>query len=192
MKTEKNDTHQAGEKKKLVVTPKRIGWWMLNVFVPVSDVSSMLRYTGGNLSQLGQRFRDVTRRRTANNYRPVSWSQAVEDSGLSPAMLRRNYCVGLWTWWALMCLTGLPVLGFMMLLLASGSDVSATGWLRVGCVMLVLGLLSVTGFVQALRVSYRLWQLEEQRVSASEKGSFRDFLSETRWCRRVLSAGLFR
>lgn len=56
--------------------------------------------------------------------------------------------------------------------------------------MLVLMLLAATGFVQALVTSFRLWQLTEKRVSASEKGSFQDFLQETRWCRQVLSCGL--
>ncbi|MBQ0954685.1 hypothetical protein [Serratia symbiotica] len=58
--------------------------------------------------------------------------------------------------------------------------------------LLVMGLLSATGFVQALGVNYRLWQLEAQRVSASEQGGFQAFLRERRWCRRVLTAGLRR
>ena len=56
--------------------------------------------------------------------------------------------------------------------------------------MLVLMLLSATGFVQALASGYRLWQLTEKRVSASENGSFQAYLQETRWCRQVLSGGL--
>ena len=76
------------------------------------------------------------------------------------------------------------------MLTAAGSSVSGTGWLRVGCVVLVLLLLAATGFVQALKASYRLWQLTEKRVSASEAGSFQAYLQETRWCRQVLSCGL--
>ena len=68
--------------------------------------------------------------------------------------------------------------------------IGGTGWLRVGCVITVLMLLSVTGFVQALATSYRLWQLTEKRVSVEENGSFHAFLQETRWCRQVISGGL--
>ena len=89
-----------------------------------------------------------------------------------------------------MWLTGLPVMGFLMMLIAAGSSIGGTGWLRVSCVMIVLLLLAATGFVQALAVSYRLWQLTERRVSTSERGSFQDYLQETRWCRQVLSGGL--
>nr|WP_258165757.1 hypothetical protein [Pantoea ananatis] len=88
-------------------------------------------------------------------------------------------------------LTGLPVAGFVFALIAAGSSISGTGWLRVGCVMLVLIMLSATGFVQALATSFRLWQLSEKRVTASENGSFQAYLQETRWCRQVLSGGLF-
>lgn len=72
----------------------------------------------------------------------------------------------------------------------AGSSLGATCWVRVGCVTLVLALLSTTGFVQALASDCRLWQLNEKRVSASENGSFQAFLQETRWCRRLLSGGL--
>ncbi|PIJ52401.1 hypothetical protein BOM23_22295 [Erwinia sp. OLMDLW33] len=89
-----------------------------------------------------------------------------------------------------MWLTGLPVAGFILMLMAAGSSLGATGWVRVGCVTLVLALLCVTGFVQALASDYRLWQLNEKRVSGSENGSFQAYLQETRWCRRVMSGGL--
>lgn len=53
-------------------------------------------------------------------------------------------------------ITGLPVAGFLFALIAAGSGIGGTGWLRVGCVILVLMLLSVTSFVQALASGYRL------------------------------------
>lgn len=183
--------HSGGGKKAPVVTAKRAGWLALNVFLPASEVSQVFRYTGRNVARLWQRIRDVTAGGGAKDYRPADWSQAVADSGLSSAQLRRNFRISQWIWWGLMWLTGLPALGCLLMLIAVGHDVNATGWLRIGCVMLVLGLISLTGFVQTLGVAYRLWQLDERRVSASEKGGFKDFLSETRWCRRVLSAGVF-
>lgn len=178
-----------GRRRAPAVTAKRAGWIALNVVVPAWEVSSVVRHAGRNVSRLWQRLREVTAGRGAGSYRPADWSQAVADSGLSPTRLARNFRVSRWFWWGMMWLTGLPAVGFALMLLAAGGSISGPGWLRVGCVLLVLGLLSATGFVQALAVNYRLWQLEARRVSASERGSFRDFLQETRWCRQVLSAG---
>jgi len=169
---------------------KRAGWIALNIFLPAWEVSSWSRHAGRNVSRLWQRLREVTAGRGAVDYRPASWAQAVADSGLTPERLARNLRISRWIWWGLMWLTGLPVAGFLLMLIAAGSSISGTGWLRVGIVMCVLLLLAATGFVQALGVSYRLWQLTEKRVSASENGSFQAFLQETRWRRVVLSGGL--
>lgn len=169
---------------------KRAGWIALNIFLPAWEVSSWSRHAGRNVSRLWQRLREVTAGRGAGDYRPASWAQAVADSGLTAERLARNLRVSRWIWWGLMWLTGLPVAGFLLMLIAAGSSISGTGWLRVGIVMCVLLLLAATGFVQALGVSYRLWQLTEKRVSASESGSFQAFLQETRWRRVVLSGGL--
>lgn len=169
---------------------KRAGWIALNIFLPAWEVSSWSRHARRNVSRLWQRLREVTAGRGAGDYRPASWAQAVADSGLTPERLARNLRISRWTWWGLMWLTGLPVAGFLLMLIAAGSSISGTGWLRVGIVMCVLLLLAATGFVQALGVSYRLWQLTEKRVSASENGSFQAFLQETRWRRLVLSGGL--
>ena len=170
---------------------KRAGWIALNIFLPAWEVSSWSRHAGRNVSRLWQRLRKVTAGRGAGDYRPASWAQAVADSGLTPERLARNLRISRWIWWGLMWLTGLPVAGFLLMLIAAGSSISGTGWLRVGIVMCVLLLLAATGFVQALGVSYRLWQLTEKRVSASENGSFQAFLQETRWRCVVLSGGLF-
>ncbi|EOW6411085.1 MULTISPECIES: conjugal transfer protein TraX [Cronobacter] len=188
MKDNATASQGGSESRRSVV--KRAGWIALNIFVPAWEVSSVSRHAGRNVSRLWQRLREVTAGRGGGDYRPADWSQAVTDSGLTPAQLARNLRVGRWIWWGLMWLTGLPVTGFLLMLVAAGSTIGANGWLRVGSVMLVLTLLAATGFVQALAFSYRLWQLQEKRVSASEKGSFREFLQETHWCRQVLSGGL--
>lgn len=176
--------------KKARITPKRAGWIALNIFLPAWEVSSVTRHAGRNVSRLWQRIREVTAGRGVKDSRPADWSQAVKNSGLTPERLARNLRVSRWIWWGLMWLTLLPVTGFMLMLIAAGSSIGGTGWLRIGCVMVVLLMLAVTGFVQALAVSYRLWQLTERRVSASEGGSFQAYLQETRWCRQVLSGGL--
>lgn len=180
----------AGTKKPAKITAKRVGWVALNIFLPASESVSLARYTGRNLAQLWQRLRDATARRPADDYRPDSWAQAVADSGTTPARLARHYRRSRWLWWGLMWLTGGPALGLLLMLLVAGTDVNVHGWLRAVGVWLVLAGFAANGFVQVLKVNYRLWQLNEKRVSASEKGSFRAFLQETLWCRQVLSAGL--
>nr|WP_249221787.1 conjugal transfer protein TraX [Pantoea sp. JGM49] len=162
----------------------------MNVVLPAWEVSSVTRHAGRNVSRLWQRLREVTAGRGHGDYQPADWAQAVADSGQTPERLARNLRISRWIWWGLMWLTGLPVAGFLFALIAAGSSIGGTGWLRVSCVMLVLMLLSATGFVQALASGYRLWQLTEKRVSASENGSFQAYLQETRWCRQVLSGGL--
>lgn len=189
---DKDSTAPEGGAKPARVTVKRVGWIALNVVLPAWEATSMTRHAGRNARRMWQRLREVTAGRGAGDYRPVDWSQAVEDSGLVPGRLARNLRTGRWFWWGLMWLTGLPVTGFLVMLIAAGSDIGGTGWLRVGCVMVVLLLLSATGFVQALASGYRLWQLTEKRVSASENGSFRTYLQETRWCRHTLSGGLLQ
>ncbi|NIH15995.1 conjugal transfer protein TraX [Serratia symbiotica] len=192
MKTESRGRDRLPEEKPPVPIAKRARWFAINVLVPVSDISQVGRYTGHNVARLWQRIRTVTSCRAVDDYRPANWSQAVADTGLSASTLCRHYRFSLWIWWGLMWLTALSAIGLLLMLVTAGGSVSPTGWLRIGSVLLVMGLLSATGFVHALGVNYRLWQLEAQRVSASEQGGFQAFLRETRWFRRVLTAGLRR
>lgn len=176
--------------KKARITPRRLGWFALNVFLPASETTGLARYIGRSVARTWQRLRDITAGRNDDDYRPDDWAQAVSDTGLSPERLARNFRITRWLWWTLMWLTGLPALGCLAMLLIAGGSISGTGWLRIGSVLLVMLLLSAASFVQVLKASYRLWQLTEKRVSASEEGSFQAFLQETRWCHTVLSGGV--
>lgn len=189
---EKGASAPAGGEKSARIMAKRAGWVALNVVLPAWEVASFTRHAGRNVSRLWQRLREVTAGHGNGGYRPADWAQAVADSGLAPERLGRNLRISRGIWWGLMWLTGLPVAGFILMLLAAGSSLGGSGWVRVGCVTLVLALLCATGFVQALASDYRLWQLKEKRVSASENGSFQAYLQETRWCRRVLTGGLLQ
>lgn len=180
-----------GGKKTARVTAKRAGWIALNVVLPAWEATNMTRHAGRNVRQLWQRIRTVTAGRGAGDSRPADWAQAIADSGRTPGHLARNLRIGRWIWFGLMWLTGLPVAGFLLMLIAVGDGIGLNGWLRVGSVTLVLLLLTATGFVQSLASGYRLWQLTEKRVSASENGSFRAYLQETRWCREAMSGGMF-
>lgn len=179
-----------GVKKSPSSVAKRAGWIALNIVLPAWEVSGMVRYTSRNIRQLWQRLRDVSAGRQPGDYRPESWEQAVADSGLPVERLRRNLRVNRRMWWGLMWLTGLPVGGFLLMSLLAIRALSLNGWLHIVSVLMIMLALSLVGFVQTLALSFRLWQLEEKRVTASEKGGFSDFLSETRWCRQVLSVEL--
>lgn len=179
-----------GGKKPPASMAKRAGWIALNLVLPAWEVSGLVRYTARNTRQLWQRLRDVAKGRQPGDYRPDSWAQAVADSGLPVGRLRRNLRVNRRMWWGLMWLTGLPVCGFLLMSLLAIRALSLNGWFHIVSVLMIMLSLSLVGFVQTLALSFRLWQLEEKRVTTSEKGGFSDFLRETRWCRQVLSVEL--
>ncbi|KPB99469.1 TraX protein [Pseudomonas syringae pv. maculicola] len=82
----------------------------------------------------------------------------------------------------------LSVLLLAMLLLANFSLPLST-FLRATVTLLALGAIASLGFVKTLIATYRLWQLQNRRVSVAERGTFNDFLIENRWCRLVLTRG---
>ncbi|WP_162881318.1 conjugal transfer protein TraX [Pseudomonas coronafaciens] len=121
----------------------------------------------------------------------VSWSVAVARSGRSIDQLLTAYSRIRTAWWCLLMVSiSLSVLLLAMLLLANFSLPLST-FLRASAMLLVLGAVASLGFVKTLIATYRLWQLQEQRVSVAERGTFKDFLAETRWCRLVLTMGHF-
>lgn len=64
--------------------------------------------------------------------------------------------------------------------------------LRAVITILVLAGAGGLGFVKTLITTYRVWQLQERRVSESEGGTFKDFLTENHWGRQVLTLGAAR
>lgn len=125
---------------------------------------------------------------------PLSDLGVIYRYGVRPvqervAGLQRRYACYRVLWWLLMVVCGVPAVILGLMLVMSRGEVPLIVLARAGVTWL---LLTASGFVQALAATYRLWQLQSRRVSREEKGTFRDFLAENRWCRQVLTLGWWR
>jgi hypothetical protein len=180
----------AGEHDKKAATPlRRAGRVGLDLINPFSDL--MVIYRTGVLPTVA-RFELLRKMLTqpSTSQESVSWAQAVQHSGKPVDKLRKTFKTIRAAWWFLMAVPGILAVLLLLMLLATKLDLPSGTLLRAGMATLVLLGLSGVGFVKALIATYRLWQLETQRVSLEEQGTFKDFLSETRWIRQVLSLGM--
>jgi len=200
MQTDPHDTAKAGDlaasgKEKLPVTPLRragqVGLSLINILLPISDV--VVVYRKGVLPTVAKLrlLREIlTQRSTAGE--TLSWAQAVERSGKTIEQLKTTFKRIRATWWGLMAAPGILSVILLLMVLANKSSLPSGTLLRAAMTILILAALGAVGFVKGLIATYRLWQLEAQRVSEEEHGTFRDFLAENRWCRQVLTLGTFR
>jgi len=120
----------------------------------------------------------------------LSWQQAVDSTGKSPAQLLTNFRRMRVAWWCLMTLASLFACMLTLMVVFAYSSLPTGTLIRALVALLVLVSLGAFGFVKTLAMNYRIWQLEEQRVSEQEHGTFLDFRAENRWCLQVLTLGL--
>lgn len=155
------------------------------IFVPVSEfrilykhcISSPLKH----LSRVKKLLVNYNR-----DSRQVTWEQAVNDTGLSVEKLMRNYCNLRRLWWFFMSVSACLSLILMCLIILSFNDLPGVTIQRAAVTEFILLQLTVIGFIKTLTITYRLWQLTEKRVSANERGRFKDFLSEENWCKKSI------
>lgn len=187
MKTEKT-----GKTEKPPVTAlRRVGQVGLSFLNPFSDLVVIYR-KGVKPTVFKLKLLSQLLTRSAAAGESLSWAQAVERSGRTVNQLKSTFKRIRAAWWCLMAITGpLSLILLLMVLLANVSlPLGTFVWAVISTVLLAE--LGAVGFVKALAATYRLWQLETQRVSEAEGGTFKDFLAETRWCREVLTLGLAR
>ncbi|WP_117149933.1 conjugal transfer protein TraX [Pseudomonas coronafaciens] len=175
------------------VTPlRRAGHVGLSILNPFSDLAVLYRRGMKPAAQKLKLLKSLltpTSATTEADAVGVSWSVAVARSGRSIDQLLTAYNRIRTAWWCLLMVSiSLSVLLLAMLLLANFSLPLST-FLRATVTLLVLVSIASLGFVKTLVATYRLWQLQERRVSVAERGTFNDFLAETRWCRLVLTRG---
>jgi ABC-type glycerol-3-phosphate transport system permease component len=121
----------------------------------------------------------------------ISWANAVAATGKPVGQLVAHFKCIRAAWWSVLAITGsLSVILLIMLMLAYDGLPSST-FRRAGMTLLILGSVAFLSFVKTLIATYRLWQLQQRRVSVEERGTFKDFLAENRWCRQVLTLGHF-
>lgn len=161
-------------------------YFLANLFVPLSEA----RYTKNRIiPSLGkqlQRMR-VARKLIARRRRQpeLSWQEAVTASGMDIDAIERQQLRRKRLYLVMSGIPALLAFGLLLAVLASGISTFSL-LLRAGVITVVLLGLSSIPFLQAIVCTWRLWQLREQRVNTSEKGTFTDFLHETPWIRMTL------
>lgn len=197
MKTDPSAATPAGDpatsegEKKSVSPLRRAGMVGLNLILPIAEVQ--LIYRTGVLPAV-DRFkllREMLRRPQVER-ESLNWEQAVERADRSVEQLQSSFRRIRAAWWFLMAVPGSLAILLFLMVLATKLNLPSGTLLRAGMAVLVLTALGCVGFAKALVATYRLWQLESRRVSEEERGTFKDFLAETRWCRQVLSLGMAR
>ena len=191
----KTDPRNAGEKTqetdKTTSTPlQRVGHVGLSIINPFSDLGVI--YRQGVQPTMG-RLREAWARRNHQSVpsESLDWAQAVACSGRTIEQLNTTFTRIRLTWWCLMVIGGGLALVLSGLVLLAHGLPSGT-LLRAVITILVLAGAGGLGFVKTLITTYRVWQLQERRVSESEGGTFKDFLTENHWGRQVLTLGAAR
>lgn len=190
MKTESKESEDQARK---ADTPlRRAGHVGLSILNPFSDLVVIYRKA---MKPAIEKLKLLTGLLTKADEQPdadpvgTSWHVAVARSGRSIEQLLSSYSRIRTAWWFLMVVTGCLSLILLALLLLANFSLPSSTFLRALTTLLVLVAVASWGFVKTLIATYRLWQLQEKRVSVAERGTFKDFLTETRWCRLVLTRG---
>lgn len=197
MKTDPNNTLPTGDgaagslEKRPVKPLRRAAEVGLAIINPFSDLVVIYRKGVQPTFDRLQLLREMLTRTPAAG-EALSWEQAVTRAGKSVEQLQTAFKRIRAAWWFLMAVPGALSMILLVMVLATKFNLPSGTLLRAVTTFLVLAALGGIGFVKVLVTTYRLWQLEERRVSEEERGTFKDFLSETHWCRQVLSLGMVR
>lgn len=199
MKTETEPSESGSQDDvKRTGTPLRraghVGFAILNVAFPLSDFGVIYRRgVKPTVGRFQQAWELLSRKpaKTEADAVGTSWSQAVANTGKSLDQLV-TYCMRIRAaWWSALAISGCLSMLLSVMLLLAYSGLPASTFRRAALTLLVLGSVASWSFVKTLIATYRLWQLQERRVSVAERGTFKDFLAENRWCRQVLTIGHF-
>lgn len=191
----KTDPHTASDKsqetEKTPRTPlQRAGQVGLSFLNPLSDLGVIYRQgMQPGMGRLRQAWALLNHQSTPSE--SLDWAQAVALTGRTSTQLRTTFTRIRFAWWCLMVISGGLALVLSGLVLLT-HDLPSGTLLRVVIAILVLTGAGGLGCVKTLIATYRLWQLQERRVSESEGGTFKDFLAENRWGRQVLTLGAAR
>lgn len=179
-----DDKQQNGDKKP--GTPlRRVGHVGLSILNPFSDLGVIYRQgVRPTIGRLRQAWALLNPESTPAQ--SLDWAQAVALSGRTIEQLRTTFTRIRFAWWCLMVIGGGVAFVLSGLLLLAHGLPSGT-LLRAVITILVLTGAGGLGFVKALIATYRLWQLQERRVSEGEGGTFKDFLAENHWVRQVIT-----
>lgn len=173
---------------------RRIGSVGLAFINPFSDLAVLyrrsLKPTGEKVYELGGLLKGLFRR-PVHSGEALTWQDAVQRSGRSVGQLQTQLIQRRLAWWVLMAFCGAIAAVLLLLIIAASTSLPSGTLIKALATLLFLVAITGLGFVKALEMTYRLWQLQLQRVSAEEGGTFQNFLSETRWANQTLRLGSF-
>lgn len=179
--TEKQDSNENAVKiSRRPSVPWRVTRVALNIVLPVMETGWIIRSCHHMFSSHWQRIkRCLPEKNDTATQAGLSWSEAVQASGMSPVQLERRFCRLRTRWRVFFWLLLTPAVFLTGMALHATALPPVTFW-RLLTTLLCLLACSGLSASRALIVSYRLWQLCGRRVSVEEKGTFPDFLAEKR------------
>ena len=155
----------------------------VSIFTPINDMRRMGSDVSQSLKTSISRLKAFRRQAREK----LTFEQAVQASGYSLPQLLWKYRFLKRLWWVVagLFLVLTPVLMAMILLTASTLP-SMTFWRAIIFVVIFAALASLAA-LKVVICQYRLWQLQQRRVSDEEGGRFSDFLHHAHWIKDALN-----
>ena len=192
MKTDSRSTDEKNQDtdKKPDTALRRTGQVGLSILNPFSDLGVIYRQgLHPVMGTLGKAWALLNHQSIPSE--SLDWAQAVERSARTVEQLRTTFTRIRFAWWCLMMVGGGLALSLTVMALLAHNLPSGTLFRAVITILVLIGA-GALGFVKTLLATYRLWQLQERRVSEGEGGTFQDFRAENHWGRLVLTLGATR
>ncbi|EIP3952699.1 conjugal transfer protein TraX [Salmonella enterica] len=157
----------------------RITRGILNLIIPISETGVIYRairhMTVSHAERIRQCLPEKPPEEKSVGAVSASWEAAVAATGLTPAILDKNYSRQRTIWRISFWVLTLSVVIICGISIHASTLPTVTVSRQLITCVILLGGAAVT-WSRALIVTYRLWQLRGHRVSEEERGTFRDFL----------------
>ena len=163
------------DEKKPAPRLRRIGDIGINLFAPLAETRWMLRSCRHMLDQHKTRLKRLMPDRQPESPVCMTWEEAVRASGLTVDELDRRLRRRRMFWRTGFWLMMIPVLLLCGMALAA-TALPVITLIRILVCLLLMSTIAALCASKALIASYRLWQLNERRVSEDEQGTFPDYL----------------
>ncbi|HHD7482033.1 TPA: conjugal transfer protein TraX [Klebsiella oxytoca] len=159
----------------------------VSIFTPINDMRRVGADVSHSLKTSVSRLKAFRRQAHEEKREKLTFEQAVQASGYSLPQLLWKYRFLKRLWWVFagLFLVLTPVLMTMILLTASTLP-PLTFW-RAMIFVLIFAALASLAALKVVICQYRLWQLQQRRVSDEEGGRFSDFRRHSHWIKDALN-----
>lgn len=159
----------------------------VSVLTPINDMRRIGTDVTKSVTTNIARLKEFRRQSRLEKREKLSFEQAVSASGYSLPQLMWKYRFLKRMWWVFagLFLVLTPML-LTMILLTAPTLPSLTFWRAIIFVFIFAALASLA-VLKVVICQYRLWQLQQRRVSDDEGGRFSDFCHDTHWIRDALN-----